>query len=231
MKASFTLSFATVAALAASAVHADEWGTIKGKFVFGGAAPTVVELKADKDVEVCGKHKLLAEELVVSADKGVANVVVFVRDKGVKVHPDLATPGDKVVLDNKDCRFDPHVAVVRTGQTLVIKNSDTVGHNSNVATIKNSPSNNLIPAGGEATVTFASEEAIPAGHLQHPSVDEVVARRPPEPLRHRIEGRRVVRNQECSRRRRDRTADLAREGGLCRRSHRGWQGREDRQGS
>jgi plastocyanin len=162
MKASLTLSFATVAALAVSAVHADEWGTIKGKFVFGGAAPAATELKADKDVEVCGKHKLLAEELVVSADKGIANVVVFVRDKGVKVHPDLAAPGDKVVLDNKDCRFDPHVAVVRTGQTLVIRNSDTVGHNSNVATIKNSPSNNLIPAGGEATVTFASEEAIPA---------------------------------------------------------------------
>ncbi len=162
MKASLTLLFATVAALAVSAVHADEWGTIKGKFVFGGAAPAATELKADKDVEVCGKHKLLAEELVVSADKGIATVVVFVRDKGVKVHPDLAAPGDKVVLDNKDCRFEPHVAVVRTGQTLVIKNSDTVGHNSNVATIKNSPSNNLIPAGGEATVTFASEEAIPA---------------------------------------------------------------------
>ena len=55
-----------------------------------------------------------------------------------------------MVLDNKDCRFDPHVAFVQTGQTLVIKNSDTVGHNSNVATIKNPPSNNLIPAGGEA---------------------------------------------------------------------------------
>jgi len=141
---------------------ADEWGTIKGRFVFGGAQPAAAELKADKDVEVCGKHKLLAEELVVSSDKGVANVVVFVRDKGVKVHPDHAAKQDRVVLDNKDCRFEPHVAVVQTGQTLVLKNSDTVGHNSNVATIKNSPSNNLIPAGGEATITFTSEEAIPA---------------------------------------------------------------------
>ena len=147
---------------ACPAVRADEWGTIKGRFVFGGDAPAATELKADKDVEVCGKHKLLAEELVVGADKGVANVVVFVRDKGVKVHPDIATPSGKVVLDNKNCRFDPHVAFVQTGQTLVLKNSDTVGHNSNVATIKNPPSNNLIPAGGEATVTFSSEEAIPS---------------------------------------------------------------------
>jgi plastocyanin len=162
----FARSSRLVAALAlcvaAPCVRADEWGTLKGRFVFGGDAPAASELKADKDVEVCGKHKLVAEELVVGADKGVANVVVFVRDKGVKVHPDLATPSGDVVLDNKNCRFEPHVAVVQTGQKLVIKNSDTVGHNSNVATIKNSPSNNLIPAGGEAPVTFSSEEAIPS---------------------------------------------------------------------
>jgi hypothetical protein len=142
---------------------ADEWGTLKGRFLFGGAAPTPTDLKADKDVEVCGKHKLVNEDLAVGADKGIANVVVFVRDKSVKVHPDLAAgKNEKVVLDNKGCRFEPHVAVVQTGQTLVLKNSDTVGHNSNVATIKNAPSNSLIPAGQEATVTFASEEAIPA---------------------------------------------------------------------
>ena len=153
---------AAAAGFAASA-FADEWGTIKGRFEFGGNAPAAGELKADKDVEVCGKHKLLAEELVVGADKGVANVVVFVRDKGVKVHPDLAaTKNEKVVLDNKNCRFEPHVSVVQTGQPLVIKNSDTVGHNSNIATMKNPPSNSLIPQGGESTLTFASDEAIPS---------------------------------------------------------------------
>jgi plastocyanin len=151
--------------LAASGVaSADEWGTIKGRFLFGGDAPSAAELKADKDVEVCGKHKLVNEELAVGADKGVANVVVFVRDKGVKVHPDAAAEAKaaKVVLDNKDCRFNPHVVVVHTGQPLIIKNSDTVGHNSNVATIKNPPSNSLIPAGGESSIPFANEEAIPA---------------------------------------------------------------------
>ncbi len=150
--------------LASGLAVADEWGTIKGRFLFGGDAPAAAELKADKDVEVCGKHKLVNEELAVGADKGIANVVVFVRDKGVKVHPDAAAGAKsaKVVLDNKDCRFSPHVVVVQTGQPLVIKNSDTVGHNSNVATLKNPPSNSLIPAGGESSIPFASEEAIPA---------------------------------------------------------------------
>ena len=143
---------------------ADEWGTIKGRFLYGGDAPSAAEIKADKDIEVCGKHKLVNEELAVGADKGVANVVVFVRDKGIKVHPDAAAEAKaaKVVLDNKDCRFSPHVVVVHTGQPLIIKNSDTVGHNSNVATIKNPPSNSLIPSGGESSTPFANEEAIPA---------------------------------------------------------------------
>jgi plastocyanin len=141
-----------------------EWGTLKGRFVFGGTAPTAAELKADKDVEVCGKHKLVAEELVVGADRGIANVVVYVRDKDVKVNPDLAAAAKahSPVLDNKDCRFEPHVVFVQTGQKFVVKNSDTIGHNSNIATVKNPPSNNLIPAGGEATMTFSGDEAIPA---------------------------------------------------------------------
>lgn len=162
-----TLPFRLIAVfslLAAPAV-ADEWGTIKGKFLFQGDAPAAAALKADKDVEVCGKHKLLAEELVVGADKGIQNVVVFVRDKGVKVNPEVASAAkaQPVELDNKDCRFEPHVVFVQTGQELVIKNSDTVGHNSNITSLKNPPSNTLIPAGGKAPVKFSVEESIPAG--------------------------------------------------------------------
>ena len=152
----------TALLLTSAPAFADDWGTIKGKFKFGGTAPAAAELKADKDVEVCGKHKLQNEELVVGADGGVANVVVFVRDKDVKIHPDLAGKKDAVEMDNKNCRFEPHVAFVEVNQPLKLKNSDTVGHNSNVATIKNPPSNSLIAAGGDSTVVFKSEEAIPA---------------------------------------------------------------------
>ena len=143
---------------------AAEWASLKGRFVFDGTPPTPVEITADKDVEVCGKHKLVNEELVVSDDKGIANVVLFVRSKGVTVHPDLedGSKADPVGLDNKDCRFQPHVGFVQTGQTLTIKNSDSVGHNSNIATMKISPSNSLVPSNGSSDVTFSSDEAIPA---------------------------------------------------------------------
>ena len=143
---------------------AAEWASLKGRFVFDGTPPAPLEITADKDVEVCGKHKLVNEELVVSEDKGIANVVLFVRSKGVTVHPDLedGSKADPVVLDNKDCRFEPHVGFVQTGQTLTIKNSDSVGHNSNIATMKNSPTNSLVPSNGSSDVTFSSDEAIPA---------------------------------------------------------------------
>lgn len=142
---------------------ADEWGTLKGRFVLGGDLAAPAALTVDKDVEVCGKHKLVAEELVVGEGKGVANVVVFVRDKNVKVKPELAAAAKdaKPVLDNQNCRFEPHVLFVQAGQEVVIKNSDTVGHNSNIAAVKNTPSNDLIPAGGQVSKKFASDEAVP----------------------------------------------------------------------
>jgi plastocyanin len=150
--------------LVASTAPAADWGTLKGRFVISGDVAAPAALTVDKDVEVCGKHKLVNEEVVVADDKGVANVVVFVRDKKVTVKPELAAAAKeaKPVLDNLNCRFEPHVLFVQAGQELIIKNSDPVGHNSNISTVKNPPSNNLIPAGGEVTATFGSDEAVPA---------------------------------------------------------------------
>lgn len=161
---SFVLFAASALVAGAGSIASAEWGTLKGRFVLSGDLPAAPALTVDKDVEVCGKHKLVSEEVVVGDTKGVANVVVFVRDKKVKVKPELeaAAKDAKPVLDNLNCRFEPHVLFVQAGQELVIKNSDTVGHNSNIATVKNAPSNNLIPAGGQVTAKFTSDEAIPA---------------------------------------------------------------------
>lgn len=155
------LSIAAALLLTPASGFAAEWGTLTGRFVFGGDAPAAPKLTVDKDVDVCSKFDLVNEELVVGEGKGVANIVIFVRDKNVDVHPDLKAT-EPVVLDNLGCRFSPHVAFVQVGQDLVIKNSDPVGHNSNVATLKNPASNTLIPAGGETKISFRSDEAVPA---------------------------------------------------------------------
>jgi plastocyanin len=159
-----TLVAVSLGMAVAGATSAAEWASLKGRFVYDGAAPEPEPITADKDVAVCGKYKLVNEELLVADDKGLANVVIFVRSKKVNVHPDLedGSKAAAALLDNKGCRFEPHIGFVQTGQTLTIKNSDPVGHNSNIATMKNAPSNSLIPSNGSTDVTFGRDEAIPA---------------------------------------------------------------------
>jgi plastocyanin len=132
----------------ASAPATGDWGTLKGKFVFNGTAPKQEPLKEiTQDQAVCTKHPLLDESLVVADDGGVANIVVWVRNKDVKVHSDYdALKEKKVVIDNKNCRFDPHVVTYWTGQPLEIKNSDPVAHNTNASCQVNEAFNEIIPA-------------------------------------------------------------------------------------
>ena len=74
----------------------------------------------------------------------------------------LAHATDSVVLDNKNCRFEPHVVPLWTTQTLVIKNSDPVGHNTNGSTFANTAFNVIIPSGGQIEQKLAQPERLPA---------------------------------------------------------------------
>lgn len=136
-----------------------QWGDLKITFKLDGAAPKPEKLMITKDNAVCaapGKPALVDESLVVGKDGGVQNVFVYLVPKaGTKVnaHPSYEeTAKDKVTLDNKNCRFEPHALAVRTGQTLILKNSDPTGHNSNLAFTANTPQNPLIAANGEIPI-------------------------------------------------------------------------------
>ena len=133
--------------------------TLSGRVVFDGTAPAPAALKIDKDKAVCGKDSPVDESLVVSDDGGLANVVIWVRTKKLKA-PKGFKPAS-ITLDNKNCRFEPHVLVVQSGEKLTVKNSDSVGHNSNFATFKNPGANVLIPANGEVKQKFSLEEPLP----------------------------------------------------------------------
>jgi plastocyanin len=161
---SLALSFAALLGFSAllPTEASAQWGTLKGKFVIDGAAPKLVNPDVNKDVEVCGKHMLVNEELLVDAGGGIANVVVYVRTKGVQVHPDVAAAATKpVVYDNKGCRFEPHILGVMVGQPVILKNSDPVGHNSNVQPIGDQGVNPLIPSGGEIEHKFNRSQFVP----------------------------------------------------------------------
>jgi hypothetical protein len=137
-----------------------QWGDLKIKFVVDGAAPKLPLPDVTKDKEVCtdgGKRKVPNEEFVVGKDGGLKDVIVFLvseKGKAVKVHPSYeASAKDTVKIDNHQCQFVPHVALVRVGQTFVVGNSDPTGHNSQFNFPENKKAENpLIAAKGEYTI-------------------------------------------------------------------------------
>lgn len=154
------LASASPAVAAADAVPVGTgWATLKGRFVFAGDTGTPRALVADKDTEVCSKDgvKLLDRSLLVDpSGKGLANVVVFVRKASrVKEETPSSTP---VVFDQKNCEFLAPVVAARVGQPVDVKNSDPIGHNTNVS---GSDFNQLIPAGGSTTYVPKAETGLP----------------------------------------------------------------------
>jgi hypothetical protein len=156
---------AVLAALAQTA-SAQQWGNLNATFLYKGTPPTPKKLQVTKDEQFCGKHNLVDESVVVGANKGLANVVIFLADPTKpKIHPDYDKPEaakSEVKLDNENCRFEPRVLAMRTTQTLLVGNKDPVGHNTKADFFNNSPFNDLIPAGGSIKKTFTKQETQPS---------------------------------------------------------------------
>ena len=152
--------------LLASISWAQEWGDLEGQFIYKGTPPNPKAINPDKDKEVCGKHKLVDEQVIVDkTSKGIAGIAVYLFTTPatkVKIHPDLAKPpSEGVLVDNKNCRFEPHVTAVRTGQKFIVGNGDPVGHNTKAEFFNNPSFNDLIPAGGKVEKTFTAAESTP----------------------------------------------------------------------
>src|SRR5947209_371741 len=110
----------------------DAWaqgtGTIKGHVRLTGKLPGNPIIRMGMD-PMCAKmnagKQVIQEYYVVSLDGSVGNV--FVRLQGNL--PQTPVPTQPVTIDQKGCIYTPRVAGVRVGQTLQIKNSDSLLHN------------------------------------------------------------------------------------------------------
>lgn len=159
----FSLS---IALLCSCVCLAQEWGNVSGKIVYEGEAPKPISLNITKDVEVCGKHNLVNESVVVGEGNGLANVVVYIYVKRNADPPPIndsykETAAADVILNNLHCRFDPHVTLLQTTQTLIIGNKDPVGHNTKIDCIKNASINPIVAAGSELKHQFTEPESRP----------------------------------------------------------------------
>jgi hypothetical protein len=137
------------------------WATLKGKFVYDGEPPEMQPYGVNKDTAVCtvnGQAPLQETLLIDSATKGIANIAVFVRSAS-RVHESAQGGEGEALFDQKECVFLTHVFPLRLGTTMLIKNSDSVGHNTNIEG-KNG-FNQTIPV--DATIPFKpqKEEAVP----------------------------------------------------------------------
>ena len=162
-----TATFAAIALATFATASAADWGTLKGKVVLVGDLGEPAAISISKDPEFCGKHNLVDETIVVGDEGGLADVFVYLylkTRKTVEIHPDLVEPSSEpVVLDNVGCRFEPHTALLRTGQTLEIRNSDKgIGHNTNFTVLKNPGFNQMVTNDAPIEKTFTKRESYPS---------------------------------------------------------------------
>jgi plastocyanin len=107
------------------------------------------------------------DAIVVNSGK-LANVFVYVKE-GLP-QGTFAVPSEPVVLDQKDCRYNPHMLGIMAGQPLKVLNSDTADHNIHDMPQNNPPWNeSQSPTSKPVVKTFANPEMmIPVQCNQHP---------------------------------------------------------------
>ncbi len=134
-------------------------GNITGTVIYEGDAPARTALTINTTEQHCidSTAGAKSENLVVSKGKGIQNVVIYARGRGYTVTP----LKENVVVDQKNCRYLPHVLVVPTGSTVDLTSSDPVAHNVHSHAEKNEGKNILIAEKGTTyTYTITKAEAI-----------------------------------------------------------------------
>jgi carboxypeptidase family protein len=125
------LTFAAGAAAQSSyqVVSLTQTGTIAGTVRWSGPLPRATAFPIDKDPQVCDpeSHKTRdLERLIVGPENGVANTVVFLKDISRGKAMDIPEP--RRFLDQKQCRYEPHILLVPEKGPLQLKSSDAVLH-------------------------------------------------------------------------------------------------------
>ncbi len=153
-----------------------QWATITGVVKIDGDPPPRRPVTVDKEQSVCAPSgPPLDEEVVVGPNGGIKNVLIFLNTdlpksdadeaEPVWVHPSFSlqkNPGlQQVVFDQKQCVFLTHVLAMRSDQTMLIKNSDPVGHNTNIAANDAVGINTTVPASGSVLHRPLRQERLP----------------------------------------------------------------------
>jgi hypothetical protein len=128
-----TLIFSATALLSAQSdykvVTVSNGGTVSGVVKWSGPLPHEAAFPITKDPEVCdpdSKKTTDLERLVVGSQGGVANTIVYLKDISTGKAMDL--PEQRRHLDQKRCRYIPHILLVPEGANLQMESSDATLH-------------------------------------------------------------------------------------------------------
>jgi hypothetical protein len=128
-----TFLFAVTTALSAQSnykvVTVSNGGTISGTVKWSGPLPHAMDFPITKDPAICdpdSKKTVDLERLVVGSQGGVANTIVYL--KNIYSGKAMALPEQRRHLDQKHCRYIPHILLVPQDATLQIQSSDATLH-------------------------------------------------------------------------------------------------------
>jgi plastocyanin len=136
-------------------------GSVKGKVVLEGQAPKadMIKMNADPACLKEAKGDNQTEFFVVGDAGALQNVFVYVKD-GLGTYV-FDTPTQAIVIDQRGCRYRPHVFGIRVGQPLEIINSDPTLHNIHAVPKTNREFNTGQPIQGmKTTHTFTTAEVM-----------------------------------------------------------------------
>jgi plastocyanin len=146
----------------AKKVDAATTGSISGKVSFTGTPPVpgVLRMTTDPACTPPAGIQALSETALVSKDGLVQNVFVYVKS-GLDSAYAFDAPASPVELDQKGCRYTPHVLGLQVGQALNVVNSDDTMHNVHALPMANREFNQgLNAAGQKMTRTFTTPEVM-----------------------------------------------------------------------
>jgi hypothetical protein len=110
-------------------ITVEDGGTITGTVKWTGQIPKIPKLPITKNADVCDpdSHKIRdLERLLIDSDGGVANTVVYLKEISKGKAMDL--PESRQHMDQKSCRYIPHIMLVPQGGDLQIKSDDPILH-------------------------------------------------------------------------------------------------------
>ena len=159
-----------IAAHPAPAVDPATTGSISGVIHFDGKAPARIPIDMSADPACAFAPEPNLTEQILVTDHKLANVYVYIKSGA----PDANAPANTaaVVLDQKGCRYIPHVIAIQQGGTVEFRNSDPTMHN--IHTMPNQVGNETVdlsetPNGQPQTEKLKSPEVmLPVRCNNHP---------------------------------------------------------------